>query len=61
MLRYIHALNSEGQVRTDIIKKVDEDLISFVPCDIENKDYQEYQTWEAIDGNDIETPEPEEP
>jgi hypothetical protein len=38
-----------------IIKRTSSDgLITFIPLDSDNLDYQGYLEWEAIDGNNIE-------
>ena len=48
-----------GAVRTDFICKIitdDSDNVisdSWIPVDTDNRDYVEYQVWEAIDGNTI--------
>jgi|TARA_E500000318_G_scaffold11683_1_gene10564 hypothetical protein len=57
-LKYPPEIES-GAVRTDYINKIvtdDSDNVveqSWIPTNTSNRDYIEYQEWEAIDGNTI--------
>jgi|TARA_X000001382_G_scaffold79271_1_gene55640 hypothetical protein len=57
-LKYPPEIES-GAVRTDYINKIvtdDSDNVveqSWIPTNTSNRDYIEYQEWEAVDGNTI--------
>ena len=57
-VKYPPEINS-GAVRTDYICKQETDgsgnviTDSWIPTTTDNRDYLEYQEWEAIDGNTI--------
>jgi hypothetical protein len=45
----------DGIVSTEMLLRVIDK--ASIPCTEENKDYREYLEWEAIEGNDILSPE----
>jgi len=51
-MTYKKTKDSEGNVRTDQIKRISDD--AWIPFDEANTDYQEYLKWKAIDGNEPE-------
>lgn len=53
MIRFQKKLNAENQVCTNYIRKLIDDIISDIPINLDNRDYQEYLAW-VSEGNVIE-------